>query len=518
MKACKPIFLVGFMLCLALACGGRTETKTKCSSNKDCDDGLYCNGAETCNTDTGLCEAGSKPNCNDKIDCTVDICDEVADKCLNLANNALCDEGKICSSEKGCYTPPKCKQASDCDDGFYCNGVETCDTKTGLCKAGSAPDCNDKIDCTIDICDEATDKCLNLANSALCDDGEFCNGVEECDVNQGCISSEPMPDRFLCDDNDPLTPKTWCKQGRCVPIEPKNLIKWYTFHGDLEYDWFGISVSGAGDVNGDGYADVIVGARGDDPGGNTNAGSAYVYSGKDGSVLYTFHGDSEDEWFGRSVSGAGDVNGDGYADVIVGAYRDDLGGNTSAGSAYVYSGEDGSVLYTFHGDSKGDRFGYSVSGAGDVNGDGYADVIVGAHWNDPGGKPHAGSAYVYSGKDGKLLYTFHGDSGYDWFGFSVSGAGDVNGDGYADVIVGVPENDPGGNTNAGSAYVYSGKDGSVLYTFHGDSGYDWFGFSVSGASDVNGDGYADVIVGVPENDPGGNTNAGSAYVFATVLP
>jgi hypothetical protein len=288
----------------------------------------------------------------------------------------------------------------------------------------------------------------------------------------------------------------------------------YTFHGDSEGDIFGISVSGAGDVNRDGYADVIVGAYGDDPDGKRNAGSAYVYSGRDGLVLWTFHGDSEDDWFGRSVSGAGDVNGDGYADVIVGAHRNDPGGNTNAGSAYVYSGKDGSVLYTFHGDSSGDEFGYSVSGAGDVNGDGYADVIVGAYWNDPDNKRNAGSAYVYSGKDGSVLRTFHGDSEFDNFGWSVSGAGDVNGDGYADVIVGAGWNDPDNKENAGSAYVYSGEDGSVLYTFHGDSAYDWFGSSVSGAGDVNGDGYVDVIVGARGDDPNGNTNGGSAYVYS----
>jgi hypothetical protein len=286
-----------------------------------------------------------------------------------------------------------------------------------------------------------------------------------------------------------------------------------TFHGDSSGDHFGNSVSGAGDVNGDGYADVIVGVPQNDPDNKENAGSAYVYSVKDGSLLYEFSGDSEGDNFGRSVSGAGDVNGDGYADVIVGAYWNEPDNKREAGSAYVYSGKDGSVLWTFHGDSEYDWFGSSVSGAGDVNRDGYADVIVGAYWNDPDNKENAGSAYVYSGKDGSVLRTFHGDLGGDYFGYSVSEAGDVNGDGYADVIVGAPGDDLNGNFEAGSAYVYSGKDGSVLYTFHGDSAYDWFGYSVSGAGDVNGDGYADVIVGAYGDAP-----AGSTYVFATVLP
>ena len=269
----------------------------------------------------------------------------------------------------------------------------------------------------------------------------------------------------------------------------------YTFDGDSPGDVLGGSVSGAGDVNGDGYADLIAGAPGDDNNG-TNSGSARVFSGVDGSVLYTFDGDSVDDCFGCSVSGAGDVNGDGFADLIVGALGDDNNG-TDSGSARIFSGVDGSILYTFDGDSAVDLFGYSVSGAGDVNGDGFADLIVGAPGDDNNGLS-SGSARVFSGTDGSIIYTFDGDAGQatagDVFGWSVSGAGDVNGDGFADLIVGAILDDNSA-PNAGSARVLSGVDGSVLYTFNGDSGVDLFGYSVSGAGDVNGDGLADLIVG-----------------------
>ena len=267
----------------------------------------------------------------------------------------------------------------------------------------------------------------------------------------------------------------------------------YTFDGDSAGDEFGISVSGAGDVNGDGYDDLIVGAPFDDNNG-TGSGSARVFSGVDGSILYTFNGDSAGDWFGYSVSGAGDVDGDGFADVIVGALSDDNNGSNS-GSARVFSGLDGSVLYTFYGDSAGDCFGLSVSGAGDVNGNGYADLIVGAYLDDNNGS-QSGSARIFSGADGSILYTFDGDSAGDVFGISVSGVEDVNGDGYHDVIVGALFDDnPYTGTTSGSARVFSGVDGSVLYTFYGDSASDRFGFSVSGAGDVNGDGFADLIVG-----------------------
>ena len=293
----------------------------------------------------------------------------------------------------------------------------------------------------------------------------------------------------------------------------------YQRTGDTANDLFGHSVSGAGDVNGDGKADFIVGAHLDDPaGGGTDAGSAYVFSGSDGSLLYQVTGDTAGDIFGAHVSGAGDVNGDGKADFIVGAPFDDpAGGGNDAGSAYVFSGADGSLLYQRTGDTAGDIFGVIVSGAGDVNGDGKADFIVGAYHDDPaGGGTDAGSAYVFSGADGSLLYQRTGDTAGDLFGGYVSGAGDVNGDGRADFIVGAEEDDPvGGGTDAGSAYVFSGADGSLLYQRTGDSPSDFFGWSVSGAGDVNGDGRADFIVGAYQDDPaGGGTNAGSAYVFS----
>ena len=157
-----------------------------------------------------------------------------------------------------------------------------------------------------------------------------------------------------------------------------------------------------------------------------------MLSGSDGSVLYNFDGDSAGDMFGGSVSSAGDVNGDGFADLIVGASGDDNNG-TESGSAQVFSGVDGSVLYNFDGDSAGDMFGFSVSGAGDVNDDGFADLIVGAPFDDNNGMD-SGSARVLSGVDGSVLYSFDGPPG-DMFGDSVQGSGDANGDGVDDFTV-----------------------------------------------------------------------------------
>ncbi|MFT7620231.1 MAG: hypothetical protein ACI97A_003888 [Planctomycetota bacterium] len=294
----------------------------------------------------------------------------------------------------------------------------------------------------------------------------------------------------------------------------------YTFYGDFSSDGLGISVSDAGDVNGDGFDDVIAGAFGDDNNGSSS-GSAKVYSGCDGCVLYQFNGDAPNAEFGRSVSGAGDVNSDGYDDLIVGAQNDDTNGNNS-GSARVFSGVDGSILYTFFGQIQTEFLGVSVSGAGDFNRDGFDDLIVGSPFDDNNGS-HAGTARVFSGADGCILSTLNGNAPSDGFGHSVSGAGDVNGDGFADVIVGAYADDNNGN-NSGSAKVFFGRDGSSPYTlasphvFSGDDIGDALGFSVSRAGDINGDGFADLIVGASADDNFGSSS-GSAMVFlAPTLP
>ena len=286
----------------------------------------------------------------------------------------------------------------------------------------------------------------------------------------------------------------------------------YTLNGLAAGDGFGLSVAGAGDVNRDGWADIIVGAYNADPGALSDAGQATVYSGKNGSVLYTFNGRAAGDWFGWSVAGAGDVNKDGFSDLVVGAYRADPRTGVNAGQATVFSGKDGSVIFLFNGLAAGDQFGIAVAGS-DVNRDGHSDIIVGAYNANPGGRSNAGQATVFSGKNGSLLYTFDGLAKDDEFGWSVAGV-DVNRDGFADVIVGADKADPGSLSNAGQATVFSGVNGSVLYTFNGLAAGDQFGMSVAGAGDVNKDGLPDLIVGAHRADPGGRKDAGQATVFS----
>jgi hypothetical protein len=342
----------------------------------------------------------------------------------------------------------------------------------------------------------------------------------------------------------------------------------FVINGIDRYDNSGQSVSGAGDVNGDGFADLIIGAIGADPGGRTRAGESYVVFGKaggigrslelsslDGSNGFALGGiDQYDS--GGSVSGAGDVNGDGFADLIIGANQAGPGGRVAAGESCVVFGKaggfdaslelsalDGSNGFVINGIDAIDNSGRAVSGAGDVNGDGFADLIIGASEADPGGRATAGESYVVFGKAGGFgpsleLSSLDGTNGFvingidggsidegDSSGFSVSGAGDVNGDGFADLIIGAPNADPGGRTRAGESYVVFGQaggfgpslelsalDGTNGFVINGFDPNDGSGLSVSGAGDVNGDGFADLIIGAPNADSGGASRAGESYV------
>ncbi|MBX7041684.1 MAG: FG-GAP-like repeat-containing protein [Ignavibacteria bacterium] len=304
------------------------------------------------------------------------------------------------------------------------------------------------------------------------------------------------------------------------PEEEGDALQEKFFTGFAASDQFGYSISSAGDVNNDGYSDLIVGAPFNDAGGS-NSGRAYIYYG--GHVINSvvdvvLTGLVAGDQFGLSVSTAGDVNGDGYSDIIVGAPFNDAGGSNS-GRAYIFFGGSSmnnvaDVILT--GVAASDNFGVSVSTAGDVNGDGYSDVIAGATGNDAGGTS-AGRAYIYFGGSSMnnvadVLLT--AEAAFDAFGGSVANAGDVNGDGYGDLIVGAIGNDAGGGS-AGRAYIYFGGSSmnsiaDVILT--GAAVLDNLGTSVSTAGDVNGDGYNDVIVGASGNDEGG-TDAGRAYIY-----
>ncbi len=281
---------------------------------------------------------------------------------------------------------------------------------------------------------------------------------------------------------------------------------------------FGNSVAAAGDVNGDGYSDVIVGANLYDN-GQSDEGRALLYlgsaSGPELTPSWTEVGDQANSRLGSSVSTAGDVNGDGYSDILVGAALYD-NGQTDEGRAFLYlgsaSGLATTAAWTSESNQIGAQFG-AVASAGDVNGDGFSDVLVGALFYD-NGQSDEGRGYLYLGSASGLattaVWTVEGDQANAYLGWSLAPAGDVNGDGYSDVIIGVP----GG---VGPARVYLGSATGLAtmpaWTAESNLANTSFGMSVATAGDVNGDGYSDVIVGAPFSSQNVELEEGSAYLY-----
>jgi hypothetical protein len=297
----------------------------------------------------------------------------------------------------------------------------------------------------------------------------------------------------------------------------------WTADGTLSGEWYGHSVSTAGDVNGDGYDDVIVGAP--NPTHGNNIGMAFAYYGSPAGLSttadWTVIGGQRYDWFGWRVHTAGDVNGDGYDDVIVGAPQFDTT-LADTGKSYVYYGSATGLstvpAWTAVGDESGELFGRDGKAAGDVNGDGYDDVIVGAHFYHHG-QTGEGRAYAYYGSAAGLSLTpnwfAESNSVGAWFGRSVGSAGDVNGDGYDDVIVGAPKLD-NPEVDEGRAYLFNGSaTGLALtasWTTESNQATAWYGRAVGTAGDVNGDGYDDILVGAPNYDTG-QADSGKAYAF-----
>ncbi len=315
--------------------------------------------------------------------------------------------------------------------------------------------------------------------------------------------------------------------------------------------FFGMSVGGAGDVDGDGTPDIIVGAPlefdGNPLAGAPCYGAAYVYSGKTYQQIFRIQG-GLDSTFGMSVTGVGDVNGDGHADFAVGAPS-----ASNIGFVYVFSGANASLLTVVGGQNfpgrighsiaamgesngklnlliggfsanktylvdvrhqtllrtfsttAGGEFGWAVANAGDTDGDGTNDVLIGARSFRSQGN-QKGRAYLYSGASGGLLRTFEGIEG-GATGYSLAGAGDFDHDGHADVVIG----SPGSNLDTPGRFdVYSGYDGHRIRAVVGGFDTGDFGFAVAGVGDINGDGLDDVLVTRPQF---GNFDGGAAYIY-----
>jgi hypothetical protein len=287
---------------------------------------------------------------------------------------------------------------------------------------------------------------------------------------------------------------------------------WQVF-GDQEQDLFGFSVAPAGDVNHDGYGDVLVGAPRYDFNYLDN-GRVFLFLGSASGLATTpswaWSPDEDGAQAGYVVASGGDVNGDGTADILVGAPYWDSPQGDDAGGVFVFLGSAGgpgaTPWDTLYAGATNGHFGWSAATAGDVDGDLDADVIVGAP-NLGNGHAREGATYVFLGNANKFdllpVFTLEGNATSARMGTSVSGAGDVNGDGYADVVFGAPGAGFAGSVTAGRAYVYAGAGsgiGAQLLLAGGDADSTQFGWTVANAGDVNADGYADVLIGSPGSD------------------
>lgn len=264
-----------------------------------------------------------------------------------------------------------------------------------------------------------------------------------------------------------------------------------TFSGE-----FGTSATSVADLDGDGFRELVVGH----PKFNGSSGRVEIFSGKTYEYMSSVTQNKGGDQFGQALASVGDLDGDGFDELLVGARFNDTAA-FDAGAAFVYSSKTGALLHTFTGTLGGDHFGSAVASVPDLTGDGIAELFVGAPQADGANGADSGQGFVFSGADYSLLFTLEGPQVGAYAGAAVDALGDMTGDGVPDLVMGAPEYDllPVLNDRIGAAFIYSGADGSLVRTFKGDVQASQFGSALAVTEDLTGDGLLDLAVGAPDH-------------------